>query len=119
MLSVGGVLAIVAILLRHVADGGIVVFASMLAIAVGLQWVVGAVLPFGLVSPSVVLCCPALLAILAGTPLPHAFIAAAYAVAFGAPMPEEAMAAATLSGVSRYLLTAIPFFLLAGALLIA
>ncbi len=34
MLSAGGVLAIVAILLRHVADGRLVVFASMLAIAV-------------------------------------------------------------------------------------
>lgn len=120
MLSVGGMLAIVAILLRQVADGQLVVFASMLAIAVGLHWVVGAVPPLDLVSSSFMLCCLALLAILAGTPLPYAFIAAGYvAVAFGAPMPEEAMAAATLSGLSRYLLTAIPFFLLAGALLTA
>ncbi|NVD39775.1 hypothetical protein HT585_12975 [Ensifer sp. HO-A22] len=50
MLSAGGVLAIVAILLRHVADGRLVVFASILAIAVGLHWMVGAVSPFDLVS---------------------------------------------------------------------
>lgn len=120
MLSAGAALAIVAILLRHLAEGRLVAFASMLAIAVGLHWVVGAVPPLDLVSPSFMLCCLALVAILAGTPLPHAFIAAGYvAVAFGAPMPEEAMAVTTLSGLSRYLLTAIPFFLLAGALLTA
>lgn len=120
MLSAGGVLAIVAILLRHLADGRLPAFVSMLTIAVGLHWAVGAAPALDLVSPSFMLCCLALVAILAGTPLPHAFIAAGYvAVAFGAPMPEEAMAAATLSGLSCYLLTAIPFFLLAGALLTA
>ena len=120
MLSAGGVLAIVAILFRHLAEGRLVEFVSMLVAAAGLHWAVGVAPILSLASPSVMLCCLALAAILGGTPLPHAFIAAAYvAVAFGAPMPEEAMAAATLSGMSRYLLTAIPFFLLAGALLTA
>lgn len=120
VLSAGGALAIVAILLRHVAKGRLAAFVSMFTIAVGLHWAVGAAPALDLVSPSFLLCCFALVAILAGTPLPHAFIAAAYlAVAFGAAMPEEAMAAATLSGMSRYMLTAIPFFLLAGALLTA
>lgn len=120
MLSAGGMLAIVAILLRHLAESRLVAFVSMLWVAVGLHWAVGVPPALGLASPSVILCCLALAAILGGTPLPHAFIAAAYVtVAFGAPMPEEAMVAATLSGLSRYLLTAIPFFLLAGALLTA
>jgi tripartite ATP-independent transporter DctM subunit len=120
MLTAGGVLAIVAILLRYLADRRILAFVSMLAIAVALHWAVGVASAVAPVSPSVMLCCLALAAILGGTSLPHAFISAAYvAVAFGAPMPEEAMAAATLSGLSRYLLTAIPFFLLAGALLTA
>nr|WP_146160915.1 TRAP transporter large permease subunit [Ensifer sp. NM-2] len=118
MLSAGGVLAIVAILLRHLAEGRLVAFVSMLVAAAGLHWAVGVAPALGLASPSVMICCLAFAAIILGTPLPHAFIAAAYvAVAFGAPMPEEAMAAATLSGMPRYLLTAIPFFLLAGALL--
>lgn len=120
MLSAGAVVAIVAILLSHLAQKRVVAFGLMLAIAIGLHWAVGAAQVLNVVSPSFMLCCLALAAILAGTPLPHAFIAAAYVVvAFGAPMPEEAMAAATLSGLSRYLLTAIPFFLLAGALLTA
>ncbi|WP_457580295.1 TRAP transporter large permease subunit [Ensifer canadensis] len=120
MLSAGGVLAIVAILLRHLAESRLVAFVLMLLVAVGLHWAVGVAPALGLASPSVMLCCLALAGILGGTPLPHAFIAAAYVtVAFGAPMPEEAMVTATLSGLSRYLLTAIPFFLLAGALLTA
>ncbi|MBD9491648.1 TRAP transporter large permease [Ensifer sp. ENS11] len=120
VLSAGGVLAIVAILLHHLAERRFLAFVSMLVVAAGAHWAVGAAPILSLTSPSVILCCLALAAIFAGTPLPHAFIAAAsVAVAFGAPMPEEAMAAATLSGMSRYLLTAIPFFLLAGALLTA
>lgn len=120
MLSAGAVVAIVAILLSDIAEKRFAAFVLSLTIAIGLHWVVDAAPVVGLVSPSLMLCCLALVAILAGTPLPHAFIAAAYlAVSFGAPMPEEAMAAATLSGLSRYLLTAIPFFLLAGALLTA
>ncbi|MGF6178458.1 TRAP transporter large permease subunit [Ensifer sp. 4252] len=120
MLSAGGMLAIVAILLRHLAESRLVAFVLMLSVAVGLHWAAGVAPTLGLASPSVMLCCLALAAILGGTPLPHAFIAAAYVtVAFGASMPEEAMVAAALSGLSRYLLTAIPFFLLAGALLTA
>ncbi len=93
--------ASVAILLRHVADGRLVAYVSMLVIVVGFHLAVGAVPALGLGSPSVILCCLALAAIFAGTPLPHAFIPAAYVVvAFGAPMPEEEMAAATLSGMS-------------------
>ncbi|WP_312363390.1 TRAP transporter large permease [Ensifer sp.] len=120
MLSAGAGLAIVAVLLRHMAEKRIVEFALMLLVAGGLHSVVGAVPALTLLSPSLILCCLALVAILAGAPIPHAFIAAAYmAVSFGSPMPEEAMAAATLSGLSRYLLSAIPFFLLAGGLLTA
>lgn len=120
MLSAGAGVAIAAILLRHLAEKRVAEFGLMLTIAAGLHWAVGSAPALAVLSPSLTLCCLALVAILAGTPLPHAFIAAAYAtVAFGAPMPEQAMAAATLSGLSRYLLTAIPFFLLAGALLTA
>ncbi len=120
MLSAGAGAAIVAILIRRMAERRMVAFGLMLAIALGLHWAVGAAPPLASLSPSLTLCCLALAAILAGTPLPHAFVAAAYvALAFGAPMPEQAMAAATLSGLSRYLLSAIPLFLLAGALLTA
>ena len=65
----------------------------------------------------------ALFVILAGivvaAPLPHIFILAGFvAIAFGSPLTEPALAAQILSGAGRSLLLAIPFFLLAGALLV-
>lgn len=56
--------------------------------------------------------------IVVGAPLVHAFVLAAYiALAFGSPLVESALALSLLGGVGRYLLLAIPFFLLAGGLL--
>lgn len=58
--------------------------------------------------------------ILAAAPLPHVFIAAGHlALLAGSPLVEPALATALLDGMGRYLLLAIPFFLLAGGLLIA
>ncbi len=58
--------------------------------------------------------------ILVAAPLPHVFILAAYgALAFGSPLVEPAIALSLLAGMGRYLLLAIPFFLLTGGLLIA
>lgn len=59
------------------------------------------------------------LGILAAAPLPHAFILAGYlALASGSPLVEPALALSLLGGMGRYLLLAIPFFLLAGGLLV-
>ncbi len=56
--------------------------------------------------------------ILAGAPLVHAFVLAGYiAPAFGSMLAEPALALSLLGGIGRYLLLAIPFFLLAGGLL--
>jgi len=56
--------------------------------------------------------------IVVGAPLVHAFVLAGYiALAFGSPLVEPALALSLLSGIGRYLLLAIPFFLLAGGLL--
>lgn len=57
MLSAGGVLAIVAVLLRHLAEGRLVAFVSMLVVAVGLHCSVGVAPALGLAPPSVMLCC--------------------------------------------------------------
>lgn len=62
----------------------------------------------------------ALAGLLVAAPLPHAFLAAAYiAIAFGSTLPEPAVVSSTVTGVSKFLLLAIPFFLLAGSLLTA
>ena len=70
--------------------------------------------------PSTVALLFALAGLLAGAPLPHAFLAGAYlAIPFGSSMPEPAAVASVVSGMSRFLLLGIPFFLLAGGLLAA
>ncbi|MCL4068035.1 TRAP transporter large permease subunit [Pseudomonas sp. GX19020] len=58
--------------------------------------------------------------ILVAAPLPHAFLLAAWlAIPFGSMLNEPALVNTTLAGMSKFLLLAIPFFLLAGTLLTA
>lgn len=53
-----------------------------------------------------------------GAPLAHAFLAAAFgSIMFGSAMGEAALVSSALNGMARFLLLAIPFFLLAGSLL--
>ncbi|MGO6908809.1 ABC transporter permease, partial [Rhizobium ruizarguesonis] len=68
--------------------------------------------------PSIFLGLIAAIGLVLAAPLPHAFLAAAYVViAFGSSLPEPAIVSATVTGISKFLLLAIPFFLLAGGLL--
>jgi tripartite ATP-independent transporter DctM subunit len=56
--------------------------------------------------------------LLLGAPLPHTLlVGVALATPFGAMLPEPALVQNTVNGVSKFLLLAIPFFLLAGGLL--
>src|SRR5690606_9470248 len=92
-------------------------FAGALALgAVGLAGV-GVSLP--LLFPSMAAGLVVATGILVAAPLPHAFILAGHAaLAFGSPLVEPALALSLLSGMGRHLLVAIPFFLLAGGLLV-
>ena len=116
----GGLLLLVALFLQRVAEGRLV--PVLLSLGVGAtvylavpHLVVGTSLP-----PSLFLAFVAGLGLLAGAPLPHAFLAAAYvAIAFGGSLPEPAIVSTAVSGMSRFLLLSIPFFLLAGGLLTA
>ncbi|MGH6761094.1 MAG: TRAP transporter large permease subunit [Phyllobacterium sp.] len=70
--------------------------------------------------PSLMLGLVAAIGLIVAAPLPHVFLAAAYvAVAFGSTLPESAIVSSTVGGMSKFLLLAIPFFLLAGNLLTA
>ncbi|KQS77229.1 ABC transporter permease [Rhizobium sp. Leaf384] len=70
--------------------------------------------------PSLFLALLAGLGLLVSAPLSHAFLAAAaMAVAFGSSLPEPAILSTTIAGLSKFLLLAVPFFLLTGALLTA
>jgi tripartite ATP-independent transporter DctM subunit len=69
-------------------------------------------------TPSLAAGVAAAIGIVLGAPLPHTLLAGvALAAPFGALLPEPALVQNTVVGVSKFLLLAIPFFLLAGGLL--
>ncbi|MCM5560360.1 TRAP transporter large permease subunit [Pleomorphomonas sp. JP5] len=68
--------------------------------------------------PSLVACVVVCIALLAGAPFVHSLIVGlAVSVPFGARLPEAAIVQQTVSGMGKFLLLAIPFFLLAGMLM--
>ncbi|WP_049734240.1 TRAP transporter large permease subunit [Rhizobium ecuadorense] len=119
-LGAGGALILVVLLLQRVAEGrvlpvalslalGIALYAGIPHISLDLDW-----------PPSIFLGLIAAIGLVLAAPLPHAFLAAAYAaIAFGSSLPEPAIVSSTVTGISKFLLLAIPFFLLAGGLLTA
>ncbi|MBP2487165.1 TRAP transporter large permease [Rhizobium leguminosarum] len=119
-LGAGGALILVVLLLQRIAEGkllpvalslavGVALYAGIPHVALDLDW-----------PPSIFLGLIAAIGLLLAAPLPHAFLAAAYVViAFGSSLPEPAIVSATVTGISKFLLLAIPFFLLAGGLLTA
>jgi tripartite ATP-independent transporter DctM subunit len=119
-LGAGGSLLLAAVLLQRLADGK--------AVQIVTAGIIGAALYFAIPHldlgrawpPSIVLGLIAAIGLVVAAPLPHAFLAAAYVViAFGSTLPEPAVVASTVTGMSKFLLLAIPFFLLAGGLLTA
>ncbi|MGO7030985.1 TRAP transporter large permease subunit [Rhizobium ruizarguesonis] len=119
-LGAGGALILVMLLLQRIAEGkilpvvislavGVALYAGIPHVALDLDW-----------PPSIFLGLIAAVGLVLAAPLPHAFLAAAYVVvAFGSSLPEPAIVSATVTGISKFLLLAIPFFLLAGGLLTA
>ncbi len=68
--------------------------------------------------PSLVACAVVCVALSAGAPFVHSLIVGlAFSVPFGARLPEAAIVQQTVSGMGKFLLLAIPFFLLAGMLM--
>jgi tripartite ATP-independent transporter DctM subunit len=71
-----------------------------------------------LTTPSLAAGMAAAIGLIAGAPLPHALlVGVSLAAPFGALLPEPAQVQNTVNGISKFLLLAIPFFLLAGGLL--
>ncbi|HEY8566132.1 MAG TPA: TRAP transporter large permease subunit [Beijerinckiaceae bacterium] len=116
----GGGLTILVILARAALDRGPA--DAALAGALGLAAYLLAQGASGIVvdPPSLVAGLVAAGGLLLGAPLPLVFLAAASATGpFGGLLPEPAIVQNAVSGVSKFLLLAIPFFLLAGELLTA
>ena len=106
--------------LRALADERLVGGTLALLLGIGLYVVAsqGAFEP--LPRPSVLAGGFAFFALLLGAPLPHALIAgASLAIPFGSLLPEPAIVQNSVAGIGRFLLLAIPFFLLAGSLMTA
>ncbi|MBY5698568.1 TRAP transporter large permease subunit [Rhizobium leguminosarum] len=115
-LGTSGALILVVLLLQRVAEGRIL--PVLLSLAVGVALYAG--IPHASLDldwpPSIFLGLIAAVGLVLAAP--HAFLAAAYvAIAFGSSLPEPAIVSATVTGISKFLLLAIPFFLLAGGLL--
>ena len=117
-LGVGGALIVLVLALQRLAEGK----NASLIIALTAGWALHLAatyvsIPVAL-PPSIVLGLIATVGLVVAAPLPHAFITAAYlAIVFGSPLPEQAVVSYTVTGMSKFLLLAIPFFVLAGGLL--
>ncbi|MDH2326903.1 TRAP transporter large permease subunit [Cereibacter sp. SYSU M97828] len=117
--AAGGGLVVLLTTLRLLAKGRAAQLGAAAILAAGLFW-------FGTstiyvdpgMPPSLFLALVAALGLAVAAPLPHAFIAAAFiAVPFGSTLPEPALVNTALSGMMKFLLLSVPFFLLAGTLL--
>ncbi|KRE00059.1 ABC transporter permease [Bosea sp. Root381] len=116
--ALGGGLMVLVLTLRTALDRGW--GGALASLTLGLAFYELAQLPSGLIltTPSLGAALLAATGLLLGVPLPLALLAgASIAGAFGGLMPEPAIVQNTVAGVSKFLLLAIPFFLLAGELL--
>ncbi|HWK97369.1 MAG TPA: TRAP transporter large permease subunit [Pseudolabrys sp.] len=93
---------------------------ALIVLAIGIALYIIAhhvrIAPIG--TPSLAAGLIAAIGLIAGAPLPHTLlVGVSMAVPFGSLLPEPALVQNTIVGVSKFLLLAIPFFLLAGGLL--
>lgn len=116
--AAAGLLSVVMVLAIRAAKQGFV--AAGLVAAMGSGLYVAANVSWGLAvgTPSLVAGGVAAAGLLLGVPLPWTLIVAvSWAGTFGGLLPEPAIVQNAVSGISKFLLLAIPFFLLAGELL--
>ncbi|PZX17117.1 tripartite ATP-independent transporter DctM subunit [Palleronia aestuarii] len=120
LFSAGGGLVVVLVALARVAERRIAGLALAAGIAAALYLAGQGLRVETGMPPSALLAGIAALGLVAGAPLPHTLFAAAYLVLpFGAPLPEPAIVNTAVAGMSKFLLLAVPFFLLAGLFLSA
>lgn len=114
----GAVLMLVLVVLRAAAAGRLPAGLAAIALGVGLH--AAATVGWGVAvsSPALFACAIALAWMFIGVPLPFALVsAAAAAIPLGSTLPLSAIVQTTVSGFGKFLLLAIPFFLLAGVVM--
>lgn len=116
--AIGGSLTVFLLFGRALVQSGFPRAASILATGVALYLAAHYLHGPLLDTPSLATGIAAAVGLLLGAPLPHTLIVGvSLATPFGALLPEPALVQNTVVGVSKFLLLAIPFFLLAGGLL--
>lgn len=116
--AAGGGLMVVMLVGRIVVESGATRALLVLAVGVALYLAAHHLIAFPLSTPSLAAGIAAAIGLILGAPLPHALlVGVSLATPFGALLPEPAVVQNTVVGVSKFLLLAIPFFLLAGGLL--
>lgn len=119
-LGASGLLILIVLVLQRLSQGKLIPVLASLAAGVALYTVIPLVSFDTTWPPSLFLALAAAVGLLLAAPLAHAFLSAAYiALAFGSSLPEQAIVSTTVTGMSKFLLLAIPFFLLTGGLLTA
>ena len=116
--SIGGGLSVLLLFGRSYVQDGLPRALLVLAIGAGLYIAAHELQIASLATPSLAAGAVAAIGLVAGAPLPHTLlVGVSLAAPFGAMLPEPALVQNTIVGVSKFLLLAIPFFLLAGGLL--
>jgi len=117
-ISAGGGLTILMLLGRSMVDDGLQRAAFVLGLGIALYLLAHNVHFAPISAPSLAAGVVAAIGLVLGAPLPHTLlVGVSFAAPFGALLPETALVQNTVVGVSKFLLLAIPFFLLAGGLL--
>ncbi|MEN5083018.1 TRAP transporter large permease subunit [Bosea sp. TWI1241] len=118
--AAGGALTLVVLLWRAASERSLLAMLAAGLAGTGLYLAANSGAGFAVATPSLVAALVAATGLLAGAPLPFALLSGvSLSGAFGGLLPEPAMVQTTVSGLSKFLLLAIPFFLLAGELLTA
>ena len=116
--SVGGGLSVLMLFGRAYVQDGLPRALLVLAVGAALYIAAHELQIASLATPSLAAGAIAAIGLIAGAPLPHTLlVGVSLAAPFGAMLPEPALVQNTIVGVSKFLLLAIPFFLLAGGLL--
>lgn len=116
--AAGGGLSVMMLFGRSYVQDGLPRALLILAVGAGLYVAAHQLHFMPLATPSFAAGIAAAIGLIAGAPLPHTLlVGVSLAAPFGALLPEPALVQNTVVGVSKFLLLAIPFFLLAGGLL--
>ncbi len=116
--ALGGGLTLLVVVARGGLDRGWLAAGLSLLLGAGFYGLAQQATGLFVEPPSLLAALWAGLGLLSGAPLPFALLAgASLSGAFGGLLPEPAIVQNTVSGLGKFLLLAVPFFLLAGELL--